>query len=102
MPQISVSVEHKLNRHVAKVLAEEGIRQGIAEHGTKVDNLTIAWDGETAQWSFRVYGQTISGTVTIDDEAVAVVGKIPFIALPYRGRIETGIRDHLSKALGVT
>ena len=100
MPQIEVRTPHALP---PGEVAERLRRFGEAlkkKHGDKVTLLKEEWLGETLDFSLVVQGITISGKLTVSDQQVTVISKVPLTAMLFRGRIEkdiqSGIRDALA------
>jgi antitoxin component of RelBE/YafQ-DinJ toxin-antitoxin module len=90
MPNFNVSVDHDSQREEV-VSRLQGFSDRIREN-MPVD-LTFA---------FSALGFKVSGVLEACDKKVAVNGKLPFAALPFRGAIETQISEKISEAISAS
>lgn len=66
-----------------------------------VSDVNESWNGDgSMNFEFKAMGMPLAGTMTVGDDHVRVEGKMPFAALPFRGAIESQIRQQLQIALG--
>lgn len=66
---------------------------------TEVNNVEEQWDNDgNLYFSFTAMGMKIDGSMVTCESQVTVSGKIPFAALPFRGAIESAIRERLQSA----
>lgn len=100
MPNFQVQVPHQLGKEVAfeklKSFAEI-VRQEMAG---QVSDVEETWDDQgNFQFSFSAMGLSISGQMATSEDNVAVSGKIPFAAVPFKGMIEKTIAEKIEHAL---
>jgi len=99
MPEFATSVDHQLGSEVATDKLKSFLDNVREEYGDQVSRLEGEWDGPVLTFSMTTFGLDIDGTLTVGEEEAAVKGTLPFMALAFRGRIETSIRENLQKAL---
>ncbi len=101
MPKFSVEVPHELSRDVA-VERLRGFANSVKKDiPGQVSEVNESWDEQgNLSFSFVAMGFSIAGNVVTSASAVAVQGTMPFIALPFRGAIETQIADKIKEAIG--
>ncbi len=100
MPSLKVSVPHALGQEDAAARLKNYVERLVAKRGDQVSNLQHAWDGNQLQTSFSTMGFSVKGTVNVQPDAVVVDANIPFAAMMFKGKIEQGIRDELTRVLG--
>ena len=99
MPKFSVDVPHTLGREAA-IEKLDTLMQRVADmYRDQVKDIKQDWEGNTLLFSFRTLGMTISGQTVVDDDQVAVNGKLPIAAMMFKGKIENDIRTQLEKLL---
>jgi hypothetical protein len=100
MPKFSTSVSHDLGREEALRRLKsftDSIRAAYAEHLSEMEE---NWDDNgNLQFAFSAMGLKIDGLLIIEAELAMVDGQIPFAAVPFRGRIESEIKQQLEIAL---
>jgi hypothetical protein len=99
MPGFKVSVLHNLSQEDAVLRLKNVIRDLQNRFADKISNVEQSWSGNSAKYSFEVMGFPVSGSLKIHPEKVQLEGKIPFIALPFKERIEKTIRDQMTTLL---
>lgn len=98
MPSIRVSVPHQLSRDEALRRIQRYIAQAKGE-SEKVRELEESWSGYEGKFSASAMGYSASGSVAIGPSEVTVETALPLIASPFKGKIETAIRDALARLL---
>lgn len=99
MPKLQLTVPNPNGRQEG-VERLKGFLVKIKErHGEQVKDLHEEWEGETLKFSFSTFGIKIQGTLAVDDSEVKFVGELPFAAMVFKGKIESEIRDTLTKVL---
>jgi len=67
---------------------------------TGVSDVSEQWNSDgSLNFEFKAMGMPLSGTMTVNGDHVLVEGTMPFAALPFRGAIESQIREQLEIAL---
>jgi hypothetical protein len=54
-----------------------------------------AWHENTASFAFKALGTGVSGTITVEDGEVRLVGQVPRAVVIFKGLIERRIRAEL-------
>ena len=99
MPSFNTEVLHELSQEQA-IDRLKGFLDRVKEHyKDQVSRLEESWADNVLSFSMTTYGIKIDGSLTVEEERVAVAGSLPFIALPYKGRIQDSITSELKKAL---
>jgi hypothetical protein len=99
MPKVNVSVTCQLTQHEALSRIQARLLQIKARFSGKVSDLTENWNGYVGTFSGSARGFSVSGNLVVSPSAVTVEIALPLIALPFKGQIEAGIRNELSKLL---
>jgi hypothetical protein len=99
MPTIRVAVPHKLTQDEALKRIKKTVAEAKKQNSDKVSDLKETWDGYEGEFSGSAMGHDVSGSVAVEPAAVVVTGKLPFIALPFKGKIESGIEGMLKRLL---
>jgi hypothetical protein len=99
MPTIRVSVPHKLTQDEALKRIKKTIAEAKKKNSDKVSELTETWDGYEGEFSGSAMGYDVGGGIAIEPGQVVVTGKLPFIAIPFKGKIESGIEGMLKHLL---
>ena len=101
MPKFNVAVNHDLPRDdvVARLKRFSVlVREDMSAH---VSDLCEEWDDEgNLRFSFSAMGFDVSGNVVACSRSVTVIGDLPFVALPFRGAIESQIIEKIREAIG--
>jgi len=99
MPAFSTEVPNPLGQEAATEKLKNFMETVRSKYGDQISNLEEAWEGSVLNFSFTTYGFGISGVMNVQDDKVALDGKLPFAAMAFKGRIEETIRTELSKQL---
>ena len=99
MAGFDAEVPHGLGQQAAQEKLKGFIDRVRTQYQDQVSDLSETWNDNVLTFSMTAYSITISGDLTILDDKVVVAGKMPFFALPYKGRIAESITSELKKAL---
>jgi hypothetical protein len=99
MPQMKVSVPHKLTQDEALRRIKKAIADTKKQNADKVGDLTESWDGYTGNFSGAAMGQTLAGSVSVEPSEVVVEAKIPLMFIAFKGKLEGAARDMLTRLL---
>ncbi len=99
MPKINVKVNHNLDKNEATRRIKELLSQMKNNYGNMVQNLKESWTNNSADFSFKAMGMSVSGKLNVNENAVILDGKIPITALPFKKTIEDKIKEEASKLL---
>lgn len=99
MPKSTVTVEHQLGQAEALNRIKGILDQAKEQHGGKVSDLVENWTPTGGTFSFRAMGFKISGGLAVSDHDVQIMGEYPFAAMPFKGAIESTLRERAQKLL---
>ena len=100
MPGLIVSIDHRLSQDEALRRIRATVAQARAEYADEIDELRESWSGYVGAFQLSAMSQQASGAVTVNPSDVTVQITLPFLALVFKSRIESGMRDELAKILG--
>jgi hypothetical protein len=92
MPDLNISIPHKLSQDEAQRRIQAAIADARKEHAARIQNLQESWNGYAGTLNVSVMGQQISAQVTVNPSDVTVHSSLPLIASMFRGAIEDAIR----------
>ena len=99
MPSMSVSVPHKLSQEEATTRLKKFVSEMKTQFGSQAKNLSESWESNKGTFSFEVMGMSLSGVLNIEPDQVRMDGQFPMTALPFKGKIESAVRDKLQQLL---
>jgi hypothetical protein len=99
MPRIHVSVSHQLTQADARKRIQKAITEAKKQNPEKVRELNLSWEGYVGNFSGRAMGHSVEASVAVGSGEVTVDGKLPLLASPFKGKIETAIQDMLRRLL---
>jgi hypothetical protein len=99
MPDLTVSVSHRLSQDEALRRIQTAVAQAKTQYSDKIDDLREGWNGYVGAFQISAQNQQASGTVMVNPSEVTVQIALPFVALGFKSRIESGLRDALTRIL---
>ncbi len=99
MPHLAITIPHSLPPAEALKRIQNLLKEAKKEFGDKITELEEDWQGNEATFSFRAMGFPVSGSLVVKKKEVEMEGKLPWAALPFKGRIEQTIRENAEKIL---
>ncbi len=99
MPKVSITIPHVLGRDVAAERLKHFMERLKEKHQDKVGDLKEEWSGDTMKFSFTTFGFKISGTGALTESDVKMDIDLPFAAMMFKGKIESEIRETLTRIL---
>lgn len=99
MPKFTVEIPHTHAAPDAKARLERFVEMLQSEHGEKVSDLSQSWVGNTLSFGFKTFGIKIAGTIEALDNLLRVTGDLPFTAMMFKGKIESEIKQQLTRLL---
>lgn len=100
MPQFSVTVPHQMTQLEATERVRSLVDRIAQAQAGQVEVLEQTWTDNELRFGFKSFGMKITGTMTVGPSDVRVVGDIPFAAMLFKGKIESGIQEQLTRMLG--
>jgi len=79
MHDLTATIPHQLSRAEAKRRIQEQVGIVRHEHGALLTNLQENWSGDTMTFSLTAMGQSISGRVIVEDQAVHLTVTLPWL-----------------------
>jgi len=99
MAHFDMGIPHNLSQEEALKRIQTLLTETKKDHGDKVNNLTEKWNGNVGEFSFAVMGFDISGTLTVNADAVTIDATLPFAASLFKGKIKQLIEEKAAKLL---
>lgn len=99
MPSLNLSVAHTLSQEEARERLQRFLEVVKSQYGEHVNNLEEEWTDEFVRFAFSAMGFSTSGKMTVSQGEVVVDSKIPLAAMMFRGKIESTIREQLTRVL---
>lgn len=91
MVEIETSVAHQLGDEAALHRLHEMVDTLEIRFRDQVHCVQRHWNGNELDLSFAAYGYHINWHATVLSDRIALVGRIPTAARPFRGKIEQAI-----------
>lgn len=101
MPKISVSVPHQLGQQVAAERLKSFVARLKEKHQDQVSNLQEEWSDNSLKFGFKTFGFQFQGTGNVSDADAKIDVDIPFAAMMFKGKIESEMRETLTRVLHV-
>ena len=99
MSNLSMSIPHQLGKEEALNRMHSVLKNVEAKFGNQVSDLQQDWQSNTGNFSFRVMNMPVSGTLTVNDNDVALDSKLPAAAAMFQGKIKSIILEEARKVL---
>jgi hypothetical protein len=97
--RINVSVGHALGRAEALRRTKNFLGQIKEKHADEISDLNEEWVGTTGTFSFTARGFDVSGTLNVDDRRVTMSGEGSALLRPFKGKIESILREQAQEIL---
>lgn len=99
MPKLSIAIPHTLGREAAGERLKGFMERLKEKHQDQVGNLQEEWSEHSLKFSFTTFGFKIAGVGTVEESEVKMDIDLPFAAMMFKGKIETEIRETLTRVL---
>ncbi len=96
---MNITVNHNLPINEAKSRIQKLAQELKQEHGDKISDYKENWNGNMAEISAKSMGMKLKGTLNILADRITMDGKVPLMAKPFKGQIESSIRTKLTELL---
>ncbi|MEX2169963.1 MAG: polyhydroxyalkanoic acid system family protein [Pirellulales bacterium] len=100
MPQFTVTVPHQMPQQEATERVRSLVDRIAQSQAGQVEVIEQTWTDNVLRFGFKTFGIKLTGTMTVGPQDVRVVGDLPFAAMLFKGKIESGIEEQLQKMLG--
>jgi hypothetical protein len=98
MPKVRVAVPHELEPDLVVERAGPYIEKIVEDF--QGDDLEIAWEGRSANFSFKSLTFSIKGDVAVSENDIAINVDLPFAAMIFKDKVEKAIGKNLQRAIG--
>ncbi|HYJ13225.1 MAG TPA: polyhydroxyalkanoic acid system family protein [Thermomicrobiales bacterium] len=99
MPKSTVHVQHTLGQQEALSRLKNILASAKDQYGDRISDLQEHWTDDGGTFSFRAMGFKISGNLKVTNHDVAITGEYPFAAMPFKGTIESTLRERAERLL---
>jgi hypothetical protein len=99
MPSLKINFPHQLGQPEAVARLKNLLTRVKDKYQDQVSDLKESWNDNTLTFSFSTYGFQVAGDVIVQPTEVQLDGQIPFAAMMFKGKIESALRDQLTKEL---
>jgi len=96
---ITVTIPHKLPQDEARTRLQSGIAEMRQKFGDKVANVQETWTGNQMNFRLSAMGQTITGRVDVQSDAVRLDVDLPWMLAMLAGKIRPQIEHEGRKLL---
>lgn len=93
MTNINLTVPHALSRDEALGRIKQLMHDVKNRYAGTIQNLTEEWTDNIGTFGFSAMGLPITGTLTVMPAHVEIAGDLPLTAVPFKGMIETTLRE---------
>jgi hypothetical protein len=100
MPKFHVTVPHPLSQEDAVRKLNGFVDLLRRRYKDQLSGLEESWDNNILSFGFKTYGIQVGGKITVNDHSLDLDGDLPFSAIMFKGKIESTIRDELTKLMG--
>jgi Putative polyhydroxyalkanoic acid system protein (PHA_gran_rgn) len=94
-----VSVSHRLSQDEALRRIRSVVAHAKVKYADKINDLSDSWNGNVGAFEVSGMGQKASGTAAVNPSDVTVQITLPFAASLFKSKIESGLRDTLTRIL---
>ena len=99
MPKLEIKIQNNLSQSEALTRIQRFLPELAVQHSDRISDLEESWSGKIGEFKFKISGFKVSGSVTVEDTYVLINGNIPWMAVPFKGQIESTIRQHAEALL---
>lgn len=89
---VVVTIPHELGRAEARKRIDEGVLQLTNQIGA-VGEVQKEWVGDALSFSLQAIGQTVSGTIDVQDREVRLEVRLPGIFAMIAGKVKGRLRE---------
>lgn len=99
MPSLKMTVPHQLGQEEAATRLKGFLAKVKERYQNQVSDLQETWTDNKLDFAFKTYGFNIKGSMVVEAADVLFEGQIPFAAMMFKGKIEQGLRDEITRVL---
>lgn len=94
---MQLKLPHTFSKSEAAERVKDALEKARPQFRDKVEIHEEKWEGDTLSFSFTVQGQSISGTLAVEDSEYVLDAKLPFMFRLFEGRIQAEIEKQLAQ-----
>ena len=87
-----IAVPHNTTKENARKKVEERLGQLLSQFGGHADDVQHEWIGDTLRFKGKAKGLALSGSAEVTEAAIVIDAKLPFLAMPFEGRIREAVQ----------
>ena len=103
MPKLHKVIHHTLGQEEAIRRIKQRREEAKTEHADEIKEVglkeEIEWQGNVCKIKASAMGFSGSGKIVVNDSTVEITFNLPWLAMPFRGRIEQLIIEETEKTL---
>jgi len=99
MPKINIEVPHTIGQELAVSRIKGLLNKLKSDYKDNFTDLNENWTGNSSEFSFKIMGMKVNGSLHITPSIVHVNGDLPLLASPFKKTIEEKIREETEKLL---
>jgi hypothetical protein len=99
MPNIEMSIPHSLGQEEALGRIQKLLTNVQQRFAGQVKDVKQDWRNNEGEFSFSVMNMPVSGKLTVNNNDVALDGKLPLAASLFQGKIKEVIMEEAKKVL---
>ena len=99
MAKFSMVVPHALPQGEALRRIQGEVENLKREYGDRVGELRDSWRDDTYLFEGVTHGFAVSGVILVKPSEIEIAANLPWLASPFKGRIEAVIRERLMNVL---
>lgn len=96
---MEINVNHKLPTDEAKKRIQNLAEELKKDYSSQISNYSETWKDNIAEIALKAMGMNIKGRLEIFSKKVTMKGKVPLMAKPFQGQIESIIKEKLVELL---
>ncbi|HRO69744.1 MAG TPA: polyhydroxyalkanoic acid system family protein [Chitinophagaceae bacterium] len=93
MAKLDIEIPHQLRREEALDRIQGMLRKLQEEQKDTIRNVSEKWEGNEGEFSFSAKGFDLSGKIRVEENAVNIIGELPFALSFFKSQISRVIQD---------
>jgi len=96
---MTIELKHNLETEKGIICAEKIFKQLSEEYKDEFSDLKQETNGNTINFSFKIRGMHIKGTISVKNDNVIIESKLPFALKLFQKTIEDKIKENADKMI---
>ncbi len=92
-----VEIPHQFSKQEAINRVKKALNESRGQILAQAPDFKDAWQGDSLAFEATVQGKHITGTLGIEDKQFVLDAKLPLLWRMFEGRIESAIKEQVSK-----